>query len=146
MKLIAPSGKVYQAGTYSGNPVSVAAGLATLGLLRERNRAFYAELERKCEAIVKPLGEMVSTLGLNLQINHVASMFQLFFTGKPVFDYASTKASDNHKFLAFHAELLRKGVFLPASQFETCFLSDAHSPEELEKTVECFADVLRQLT
>ena len=144
MKLIAPSGKVYQAGTYSGNPVSVAAGLATLGLLKERGKAFYAEMEHKCEAIVKPLGEMVSAFGLNLQINHVASMFQLFFTDKPVFDYASAKASDNHKFMKFHAELLRKGVFLPASQFETCFLSAAHSPEDLEKTVECFSDALRQ--
>ncbi|MGD0405049.1 MAG: glutamate-1-semialdehyde 2,1-aminomutase [Candidatus Bathyarchaeia archaeon] len=145
MKLISPSGKVYQAGTYSGNPLSVAAGLATLGLLKESGKAFYVEMERKCEAIVKPLGETVSALGLNLQINHVASMFQLFFTDKPVFDYASTKASDNHKFMAFHAELLRKGVFIPPSQFETCFLSKAHSPEDLEKTVECFSDALRQL-
>jgi len=145
MKLIAPSGKVYQAGTYSGNPVSVAAGLATLRLLKEIGKAFYVEMERKCEAIVKPLGETVSAFDLNLQINHVASMFQLFFTDKPVFNYASAKASDNRKFMQFHAELLKKGVFLPASQFETCFLSAAHSPEDLEKTVECFSDVLRHL-
>jgi glutamate-1-semialdehyde 2,1-aminomutase len=144
MKLIAPSGKVYQAGTYSGNPVSVAAGLATLRLLKERGKDFYAEMEQKCEAIVKPLGETVSAFGLNLQINHVASMFQLFFTDKPVFDYASAKASDNHKFMHLHARLLRKGVFLPASQFETCFLSAAHSPEDLKKTVGCFQDALRQ--
>jgi glutamate-1-semialdehyde 2,1-aminomutase len=145
MKLIAPSGKVYQAGTYSGNPVSVAAGLATLGLLKEMGKAFYVEMERKCEAIVKPLGETVSAFDLNLQINHVASMFQLFFTDKPVFNYASCKASDNRKFMKFHAELLRKGVFLPPSQFETCFLSAAHSTEDLEKTVECFSGSLRQL-
>ena len=145
MRLIAPSGKVYQAGTYSGNPVSVAAGMATLELLKEKGKGFYAEMEQKCEAIVKPLRESVSAWNLNLQINHVASMFQLFFTGKPVFDYASAKASDNRKFMEFHAELLRKGVFLPASQFETCFLSAAHSHEDLEKTVRIFSDALREL-
>ena len=109
MKLISPSGKVYQAGTYSGNPMSVAAGLAMLGLLKDGGKAFYAELERKCEAIVKPLGEMVSAFGLNLQINHVASMFQLFFTDKPVFDYSSAKASDSRKFMEFHAETIEEG-------------------------------------
>ena len=144
MKLIAPSGKVYQAGTYSGNPASVAAGMAILELLKQRGNSFYAEMERKCEAIVKPLTELVSTSGLNLQINHISSMFQLFFTDKPVFDYDSTKASDSRKFIKFHAKLLHKGVFLPASQFETCFLSAAHSSEDLEKTFECFSYALRQ--
>ena len=142
MKLIAPSGKVYQAGTYSGNPLSVAAGLTVLRLLRERGSGFYADLERKCEAIVKPLGEAVSEAGLKLHINHIASMFQLFFTDKPVFDYVSAKASDSSKFMKFHARLLKNGVFLPASQFETCFLSEAHSPEDLEKTVDCFREAL----
>ena len=145
MRLIAPSGKVYQAGTYSGNPVSVAAGLATLELLKTKGDAFYSKMEDKCEAIVKPLNETVSALGSGVQVNHIGSMFQLFFTDKPVFDYASTKASSNQKFLAFHAKLLRKGVFLPASQFETCFLSEAHSPEDLAKTVECFSGALRQI-
>ena len=142
MKLIAPSGKVYQAGTYSGNPVSAAASLAMLRLLQEQGSGFYAELEHKCKLIVKQLGDIVSENHLNLQINHIASMFQLFFTDKPVFDFSSAKTSDCHKFMEFHAKLLRKGVFLPASQFETCFLSAAHSPENLEKTVECFRDVL----
>ena len=146
MKLIAPSGKVYQAGTYSGNPLSVAASLAMLRMLKEGGSDFYAELERKCESILKPLGELVSENDLNLQINHVASMFQLFFSDKPVFDYASAKASDGRKFMDFHSKLLRKGVFLPASQFETCFLSAAHSPENLDKAVECFLDILHQLT
>ena len=142
MKLIAPSGKVYQAGTYSGNPLSVAAGLTVLRLLRERGNDFYTSMERKCEAIVKPLRDAISEAGMKLQINHIASMFQLFFTDKPVFDYASTKASDNTKFMKFHASLLKKGVFLPASQFETCFLSEAHSSEDLKRTVDCFQEAL----
>jgi glutamate-1-semialdehyde 2,1-aminomutase len=145
MELVAPSGKVYQAGTFSGNPLSVSAGLATVGLLKERGREFYNELEGKCKRIVKPLSEMVSARGFKLQINHIASMFQLFFTDKPVFDYDSTNASDNRKFMEFHAKLLRKGVFLPPSQFETCFLSEAHSLDDLEKTVECLSEALHEL-
>ena len=142
MKLVAPSGKVYQAGTYNGNPVSVAAGLAMLGLLRARGKEFYVEMERKCAQIVKPLAAAVSEAKLSAQINHVASMFQLFFTDKPVYDYASTKASDSRRFMEFHARLLKMGVFLAASQFETCFLSDAHSPADLKRTVNCFCEAL----
>ena len=146
MKLIAPSGGVYQAGTYSGNPLSVAAGLATLGLLKQRGKAFYAEMEQKCQTILKPLTEMISVTGLDIQINHVASMFQLFFNDKPVFDYSSAKASNNHKFMDFHAKLMKMGVFLPPSQFETCFLSAAHSAEDLKKTIECFSSALPKAT
>jgi glutamate-1-semialdehyde 2,1-aminomutase len=146
MKMVAPVGKVYQAGTYSGNPVSVAAGLAAVGLLRERGKAFYVELERKCLAIVEPLGELISQAGLKLQVNHIGSMFQLFFAEKPVFDYASTMAASNSRFMEFHAEMLRRGVFLAPSQFETCFLSDAHSAEDLEMTVEGFLSALRRLS
>ena len=146
MRMVAPVGKVYQAGTYSGNPVSVAAGLAAVGLLRERGKAFYAELERKCLAIVEPLAETISQAGLKLQVNHIGSMFQLFFAEKPVFDYASTMAASNSRFMEFHAEMLRRGVFLAPSQFETCFLSDAHSAEDLEMTVEGFLSALRRLS
>jgi len=145
MRMVAPVGKVYQAGTYSGNPVSVAAGLAVIELLREKGKAFYAELERKCLAIVEPLVEAIYRAGLKLQVNHVGSMFQLFFAEKPVFDYASTMASSNSKFMEFHAELLRRGVFLAPSQFETCFLSDAHSAEDLKRTVECFLGALQKV-
>jgi glutamate-1-semialdehyde 2,1-aminomutase len=142
MRMIAPSGKVYQAGTYSGNPISVVAGLTVLDHLRERGKKFYAEMERKCEEIVKPLVAITSEANLKLQVNHVASMFQVFFTDKPVVDDVSAKTSDNSRFMKFHADLLRRGVFLPASQFETCFLSEAHSAEDVSMTVECFAKSL----
>lgn len=145
MRSVAPSGKVYQAGTFSGNPLSVSAGLATVSLLKEKGREFYTKLEGKCKSIVNPLAEMISDCGFNLQINHIGSMFQLFFTDGPVFDYSTAKASDKDKFMEFHGKLLRKGVFLPGSQFETCFLSEAHTLEELKKTIECFSDALSQL-
>jgi glutamate-1-semialdehyde 2,1-aminomutase len=144
MKMIAPQGKVYQAGTYSGNPVSVAAALATLRILRDGGDEFYSRLEEKCESVVKPLQKLIRASDLKLQINHVASMFQVFFTQTQVTNYTTVKTVDKAKFMSYHAKLLDKGVFVPPSQFETCFLSSAHSHEDLEKTVGCFSDVLRQ--
>jgi glutamate-1-semialdehyde 2,1-aminomutase len=137
MRLIAPSGKVYQAGTYSGNPISVAAGLTTLKILRNR-KDFYSELEKKCEKLVKPLESMVEELSVNAQVNHVGSMFQMFLTDKPVYDYASAKTADNKRFMEFHGRLLKQGIFLPPSQFETCFISMAHSTEDVKRTANGF--------
>ena len=145
MKMTAPSGKVYQAGTYSGNPISVVAGLATLKFLRDSGDEFYAKMESRCEAIVKPLKKVMHESDLELQINHIASMFQLFFTEKTVYDYASAKTADNAKYLGFHRSLLTQGVFLPPSQFETCFLSAVHSAEDLDKTVACFISALQAI-
>lgn len=137
MRMIAPSGKVYQAGTFSGNPISVAAGLATLRVLRDRKN-FYSEMQRKCEKLVKALEGVTEDLGLKVQVNHVASMFQIFLTKEPVFDYASAKKSDSKKFMIMHRKLLDGGVFVPPSQFETCFLSVAHSDGDLKLTVEAY--------
>ena len=144
MKLIAPSGKVYQAGTYSGNPISVIAGLSTLRFLRDAGSRFYADMESKCDAIVKPLKKAISESGLKLQINHVASMFQVFFTETPVYDYSSVKTSNTVKFMKYHAKLLEKGVFIPPSQFETCFLSSAHSHQDIENTITVTTTVLSE--
>ncbi len=142
MRMIAPSGKVYQAGTYSGNPISVAAGLATLRILHSR-KGFYAELEKKCEGLVKSLEGLSKELSVSMQINHVASMFQMFLTDKPVYDYASAKKADSKRFLEFHKRLLEQGVFLPPSQFETCFLSSAHTTKDIERTVQSYAYALQ---
>jgi glutamate-1-semialdehyde 2,1-aminomutase len=145
MKTIAPSGKVYQAGTYSGNPVSVTAGLATLNFLRASGEAFYSEMERKCRAIVKPIEQAIRESGLKLQINHLASMFQVFFTENSVYDYKTAKTSDTDKFMRYHTKLLEKGVFVPPSQFETCFISCTHSTEDIEKTVAFLSTILSQV-
>lgn len=141
MKTVAPAGKVYHAGTYSGNPVSVAAGLATLKFLRAK-KEFYVEMERKCEAFIKSLEKVLDDSNLKLQINHVASMFQLFFTEHTVYDYTTAKAADNKRFMAFHKKMLSHGVFLPPSQFETCFFSLAHTSDDLKKTIESYESSL----
>jgi glutamate-1-semialdehyde 2,1-aminomutase len=144
MKMIAPLGKVYQAGTYSGNPVSVTAGLATLNFLRDSGKEFYDKMESNCEAIVTPLKKTVSECNLKVQVNHLGSMFQLFFTDTQVYDYATVKKSDTSKFMTYHVKLLEKGIFIPPSQFETCFLSAAHSTDDLDKTTACFIRALQQ--
>jgi glutamate-1-semialdehyde 2,1-aminomutase len=145
MKMIAPSGKVYQAGTYNGNPVSVTASLRVLSFLLERRESFYSEMEEKCGQIVKSLRRILDELGLGLQINHIASMFQLFFTGQRVCDYASAMKADNSRYMEFHRRLLEQGIFLPPSQYETCFLSLAHTSDDIDKTVKGFETALRQL-
>lgn len=146
MKLIAPSGKVYQAGTYSGNPISVATGLATLKTLRDSGEKFYAKMEEKCKLIVNPLEKIIGESDLKLQISHVASMFQLFFTENSVYDYQSVKTADNNKFMKYHTKLLKKGIFVPPSQFETCFLSTTHSKQDIDHTVEVASAILSEQT
>jgi glutamate-1-semialdehyde 2,1-aminomutase len=144
MKMFAPAGEVYQAGTYSGNPLSVTAALTTLRFLRDRGKAFYDNMERMCENIVKPLRKLKNDLNLNLQINHVASMFQIFFTKNAVLDYSTAKTSDKTKFMSYHQNLLKNGVFIAPSPYETCFLSCEHSTSDVEKFVDVAAAAIRE--
>lgn len=146
MQLIAPSGKVYQAGTFSGNPVSVAAGTAILELLRKKGEGFYEVMEDKCQTIVKPLRSLIEESNLELQITSIASMFQVFFTSSAVCDYKTVRTADSTKFLSYHSKLLSEGVFVPPSQFETSFISQAHSTNDLKKTVKSISTTLSQLT
>jgi glutamate-1-semialdehyde 2,1-aminomutase len=145
MRLIAPSGKVYQAGTFSGNPVSVAAALATLKLLSKKGADFYKDMAAKCHAVVSPLRRLVEESKVGLQLVDVASMFQVFFTPTPVFDYRTVKTADVARFFAYHAALFKEGVFIPPSQFETCFLSTEHSAEDLKRTVEVLSTALSRV-
>lgn len=146
MSMIAPVGGVYQAGTFSGNPVSVAAALATLRYIKAKGNAFYEELEAKTNALVAALSELVEAKGFRFQINHVSSMFQLFFTSTRVFDYASVKTADVELFNAYHRLLLERGVFVPPSQFETCFVSVAHTNRDIDATLDAFSFALDKLT
>lgn len=136
MLKISPVGPIYQAGTLSGNPVSVTAGLTVLKILMEKRREIYGELEKNGNKMAKGLRDYASDAGIEAQVNNVASMFQIFFTGTPVKDYASAKSSDTKRFTRYHRNLLQKGVFIPPSQFETCFLSTAHTDEDLNRTLE----------
>ena len=135
METVAPVGRVYQAGTFSGNPVSVTAGLATLRVLL-RDETVYKRLASLGESIRGALKEVIEDSGIKAQANGVASMFQVFFTDRPAVDYRSVKTSDVKKFMQYHGRLMEHNVFVPPSQFETCFVSKAHTEDDVNRTVE----------
>ena len=143
MEIIAPSGRVYQAGTFSGNPISVVAGLATLKSIKAKRESFYQELDLKRGIICDAVKDLAEDMNFLIQVNGVASMFQLFFTGDKVIDYESAMKADKVKFANYHKKLMEKGAFVPPSQFETCFISSAHSKEDIEVSVEIISDALR---
>jgi glutamate-1-semialdehyde 2,1-aminomutase len=146
MQCLSPLGKVYQAGTFSGNPLSVSTGYAVLQTLHKNRNEIYPSLERNCEELTKAIADLASDHKVDVQVNKVASMFQVFFASQPIIDYVSAKLSDAQKFSVCFRELLRKGVFVPPSQFETCFISAAHGEEDFEVTVGAFDCALREVS
>ncbi len=129
---IAPAGPVYQAGTLSGNPMAMAAGIATLGLMTP---AAYALLEARGAALAAGLSAAAADAGLPVQVNRVGSMLTVFFSGEPVFDAASARRASTRRFAAWFHALLENGVYFPPSQFESAFLSTAHSEADLDRTL-----------
>lgn len=144
MRLVSPDGPVYQAGTLSGNPLAMAAGLAQLRIL-DRQKSIYARLERLGKALEKGFLENISKLGLNYKLNRAGSMFTFFFTGKDVRDFESALSSDTAKFAAYYGEMLKRGIYLPPSQFEAAFISAAHTERDIEKTVAANYDSLKAI-
>ena len=138
MELVAPSGPVYQAGTLSGNPLAMAAGLVTLKAAREPG--FYEWLEDRGERWRRGMEEAASAGEVPFTINQVGSMVSIFFTGEPVMDFSSAAASDTEAFKEFFWHLLERGVYLAPSQYEAGFISAAHSNEDLEHTFEAAHD------
>ena len=134
MELIAPSGPVYQAGTLSGNPLAMAAGLATLGQGGEPG--FYERLEELGELWRRGMREAASEGDVPFSINQVGSMVSIFFTDGAVTDFASAAESDTGAFKDFFWHMISRGVYLAPSQYEAGFISVAHSGEDLERTFE----------
>ena len=134
MEKLAPLGPVYQAGTLSGNPLAVAAGLATLSLID--NDAVYVQLERSGEKLEKGIIESAAHAGVPVTVNRVGSMFTVFCTADPVTNYTDASQSDTARFSRFFRGMLKRGVLLPPSQFEAAFVSTAHNDDALELTIE----------
>jgi len=134
MDQVAPLGPVYQAGTLSGNPLAMAAGLATLRHLRD-NREIYGRLDRAAATLVDMVADAAHQAGVAVTANRVGSMFTWFFTGEPVTDWDSAAKSDTALFGKFHRAMLEEGIWLPPSQFEAAFLSAAHSMDDISQTV-----------
>jgi glutamate-1-semialdehyde 2,1-aminomutase len=134
MEMVAPAGPVYQAGTLSGNPLAMAAGVETLKVIDEDD-TFYQRLEGTSADLETGIRDALRSARMNHTINRVGSMFTLFFTDKPVTDFDSAKTSDTAKFARYFSTMLDEGIYLPPSQFEACFVSIAHKKEDLDKTV-----------
>lgn len=133
MDLIAPAGPVYQAGTLSGNPLAVTAGLATLKQLRAKN--LYKQLEERSAALARGVADEAKRAGIALTQTRVGSMLTSFFTQEPVVDWNSAKKSDTKRYGLFFHGMLEQGIYLAPSQFEAAFLSTAHTSADIEKTI-----------
>ena len=143
MELIAPSGPVYQAGTLSGNPVAMAAGLAQLKLLRD-TPDFYEELNRKGDVFFENMKEAVREAGKPWQVNHIGSLGCIFFTDSPVENYAQAKTADTKAFAEYFSWMLGHGIYVAPSQFEAMFLSSAMTEEELTGVLETLQEYLNK--
>ena len=139
MELVAPAGPVYQAGTLSGNPLAMTAGIETLRSISEPG--VWDALERTGARLETGL----ATLGSGVQVGRLGSMFGLFFSDAPVRDWDSAKQADTSRFAAFHAAMLDRGVYLAPSQFEAGFVSTAHGDAEIDATIDAAADALAGL-
>jgi glutamate-1-semialdehyde 2,1-aminomutase len=135
MDMLAPLGPVYQAGTLSGNPLAMAAGMATIGHLMEHEDEVYARLEATTKAIAEGVGELAREAGVPVTTNRVGSMFTWFFTGQTVTDFATAATSDTEAFARFHRGMLEAGVWLPPSQYEAAFVGAAHGVVEVERVL-----------
>lgn len=140
MELVAPNGPVYQAGTFSGNPISVQAGLSTL---KQLNKDFYTSLNKKGEFLRSNIRDIVDELSLEISPVGLGSMFQIYFNPNEVTNYAEAQESDSERFLVYFRQLLKEGVFIPPSQFECNFISSAHEMEDLEKTANAIRESLK---
>jgi len=144
MEKLAPTGPVYQAGTLSGNPVAMAAGIATLKLLKGKKEE-YNKLEGMTARLCNRMERLFEEKGLSCRINRIGSLFTTFFTGDEVWNYATAAKSDTKLFARYFRGMLARGVNLAPSQFEAGFLSFAHTEEDLKKTIEACGETIKTL-
>lgn len=142
IEMVSPVGKVYQAGTLSGNPVAMAAGVTHLRLLRDHPE-YYRTLNENADWFFTKIQELIKEAGLLYQVNHVASLGSIFFTGQEVKDYDSAKSSDTKAFGRYCNAMLEHGMYMAPSQFEAIFLSTAHSKEILTETLQIMEKAIK---
>lgn len=144
MEFVSPTGPVYQAGTLSGNPLAMAAGLAHLTYLRD-NPQIYTQLEESGAYLEKGFKEAAEAAGVDICLNRVGSMMSIFFTKEQVIDFDTACTSDAEKFKQYFKAMLSQGIYLAPSQFEAVFLSAAHSKEDLDKTIDASFNAMKEL-
>ncbi|MGH2538786.1 MAG: aminotransferase class III-fold pyridoxal phosphate-dependent enzyme, partial [Candidatus Promineifilaceae bacterium] len=133
LSLVAPAGPVYQAGTFSGNPLAMTAGIATLRALQEPG--VWEQIERAAASLTAGLAEAAAAAGVPIYQTRVGTMFTTFFSDRPVTDWPTAARCDTRRYAAFFRAMLANGVYLAPSQFEAGFLSTAHGPAEIELTL-----------
>ena len=143
MEMVAPVGPVYQAGTLSGNPVAVAAGIATLKELKSLNP--YEQFERQTKKLEEGMLELAKEEDIPFQVNRFGSMINPFFTDQPVKNFDDAKTSDTDRFSKFFWGCMENGIYLPPSQFEAWFLSVVHTDEDIDKTIDGIGKVLKEV-
>lgn len=144
MQMVAPAGPMYQAGTLSGNPLAMTAGLETLRILTE-DPDLYPTLEARAKTLVDGIQQNLDELGLPYASNRVGSMFTLFFTDRPVSNWDDAKTCDTGIYGSYFSEMLQRGIYLAPSQFEAAFLSIAHSEDDVARTIEANRESLRAI-
>ena len=145
MDLLSPGGKVYQASTFAGNPISVSAAISSIKTINKTKNKLYKKLEKYNLFFSTAIDDMATDMHIPHQINFTASMFQIFFTNKPVINYKTSKKADSKKFQTLFKTLLKQGIFIAPSQFEVVFLSDAHSENDLNRTLDAYHDALKSV-
>jgi len=145
MDLLSPGGKVYQASTFAGNPISVSAAISSLKELKKIKNKIYSKLERYNGKFTRALDDIATDFKIPHQINFTSSMFQIFFTNKPVINYTTSKNADAKKFQKMFKILLKNGIFIAPSQFEVVFLSDAHTQQDLNQTLDVYQIALKSV-
>jgi glutamate-1-semialdehyde 2,1-aminomutase len=143
MQMVAPLGPMYQAGTLSGNPLAMAAGIATLRRLKRERATIYKALETNSAALVEGLTKAARDSKIEITSGRVGSMFTWFFQGGDIHDYDSAAKSDTAKFGRFHRGMLERGVYLPPSQFEAAFLSTAHTSHDINRTIDAARETFK---
>jgi glutamate-1-semialdehyde 2,1-aminomutase len=143
MDQLAPSGKVYQASTFAGNPISVSAAIASIKTMNKIKNKLYPQLERYCALLARAIDDIATDMRIPHQINFTASMLQIFFTKTPVVDARTAKMADTKKFNKLFRVLLKNGIFIAPSQFEVVLLSAAHTNSDLNKAVTAYHSALK---
>jgi glutamate-1-semialdehyde 2,1-aminomutase len=143
MQMVAPSGPVYQAGTLAGNPIVMTAGIKTLNILKNSNS--YAELGRKTSFLREGLTEAIKKSNVKACVQGIGSLFTLFFTSETVIDYDSAKTSNAKFYARFFHLMLDHGVYLPPSQFETAFVSTAHTDQDINALIQAASNSLKEI-
>ena len=145
MDLLSPNGKVYQASTFAGNPISVSAAISSVKTINKIKNKLYPKLVKYNSFFTKALNDIADDMRIPHQINSLSSMFQIFFTDKPVVDYTTSKSADAKKFQQLFRILLKSGVFVAPSQFEVVFLSHAHSKYDLDRALDAYTLALKSV-